>query len=206
MGLFRFLGPLDGPGVAAAQELSEVAVAELLLGGLLLGSDGAVVSGAGDREEHADGDRELGIRHAGEELRERRVRLVVDEDVLEWPAALATARPLSVAVCVLTLVMLFQAPRFTTRVPPLVIGLMVGTALHFVFVAGGLGAHVGPVLGAIDVGLPDGDEVAVVMSLAMVPGFAEALPAIILGVIMFGRRRLQERRSVVGERLVKKED
>jgi len=32
------------------------------------------------------------------------------------------------------------------------------------------------------------------------------IPAIILGVIMFGRRRLQERRSVVGERLVKKED
>lgn len=32
------------------------------------------------------------------------------------------------------------------------------------------------------------------------------IPAIILGVIMFGRRRLQERRSVVGERLVKKDD
>jgi ABC-2 type transport system permease protein len=32
------------------------------------------------------------------------------------------------------------------------------------------------------------------------------LPAIILGVIMFGRRRLHERRSVVAERLVKKDD
>jgi ABC-2 type transport system permease protein len=32
------------------------------------------------------------------------------------------------------------------------------------------------------------------------------IPPIILGVIMFGRRRLQERRSVVGERLVKKDD
>jgi ABC-2 type transport system permease protein len=32
------------------------------------------------------------------------------------------------------------------------------------------------------------------------------IPAIILGVIMFGRRRLQERRSVSGERLVKKDD
>ncbi len=32
------------------------------------------------------------------------------------------------------------------------------------------------------------------------------IPAIILGVIMFGRRRLQERRSVSAERLVKKDD
>ena len=48
----------------------------------------------------------------------------------EWPAALAQAKPLSVLVAAVTLVLVFQAARITKRVPPLVLGLVGGTALY----------------------------------------------------------------------------
>jgi anti-anti-sigma factor len=99
----------------------------------------------------------------------------------EWPAALADARPLGLLVGVLTLLVVFQAPRFTRRVPPLVLGLVTGTLLYYLCILLGVGELLGPTLGRIPMGFPDGRELATIMALTTVPGFGEALPGIILG-------------------------
>ena len=99
----------------------------------------------------------------------------------EWPAALAQARPLSVIVAIATLALVFQAPRITKRVPPLVLGLVGGTLLYHAFRAAGLGALLGPTLGHIPVAIPDGRELGQIMGLTTLPGFAQALPGILLG-------------------------
>jgi anti-anti-sigma factor len=99
----------------------------------------------------------------------------------EWPAALADARPLGIVVGGLTLLLVFQAPRITRRVPPLVLGLVAGTLLYYLFVLLGLQAHLGPTLGSIPVRIPEAHELATIMALTTVPGFGEALPGIVLG-------------------------
>jgi len=99
----------------------------------------------------------------------------------QWPAALAEARPLSIVVAGLTLLVIFQAPRFTKRVPPLVLGLVAGTLLYYVFVLCGLGERLGPTLGSIPGRFPDAHELATIMVLTTVPGFGDALPGIVVG-------------------------
>ncbi len=99
----------------------------------------------------------------------------------DWPAALADFRPLALVVGAVTLVVIYQAPRFTRRAPPLVLGLAAGTLLHHAFAVGGLDALLGATFGAIPIRLPDARELASIMLLATTPGFREALPAILLG-------------------------
>jgi sulfate permease, SulP family len=57
-------------------------------------------------------------------------------------------RPVSVVVSVLTFLAMWHARRFTTKVPPLLIGLGVGVAAYYVLTLAGLGAWLGPVIGA----------------------------------------------------------
>jgi anti-anti-sigma factor len=99
----------------------------------------------------------------------------------EWPAALAQARPLSVLVAIATLALVFQAPRITKRIPPLVLGLVGGTLLYHAFRAAGLEALLGPTLGHIPVAIPDGHELGQIMAVTTLPGFPQALPGIVLG-------------------------
>ena len=99
----------------------------------------------------------------------------------EWPAALATARPLSVVVAAVTLLAIYQGARISRRVPPLVLGLVAGTLVYFLFVAAGWSELLGPTLGSIPIGLPDGHDLAQIMVLVTRPGFGEALPAIVVG-------------------------
>jgi SulP family sulfate permease len=101
----------------------------------------------------------------------------------EWPAALAQARPLSVLVAVATLVLVFQAPRITKRVPPLVLGLVGGTLLYHAFRVAGLQGLLGPTLGHIPVAIPDGHELGQIMGITTLPGFTQALPGIVLGAM-----------------------
>ena len=101
----------------------------------------------------------------------------------EWPAALAQARPLSVLVAAATLVLVFQAGRITRRVPPLVLGLVGGTIIYHVLRVAGLGSMLGPTLGHIPVAIPDGHEIGQIIGVTVLPGFAAALPGIVLGAL-----------------------
>jgi MFS superfamily sulfate permease-like transporter len=99
----------------------------------------------------------------------------------EWHGALSEVKPLSVVVAIATLVVVFQAGRIAKRVPPLVLGLLAGTALYYVFLLLGLGAWLGPTLGHIPIVLADGHDVANIILIVALPGFSEALPSIVLG-------------------------
>ena len=99
----------------------------------------------------------------------------------DWPHALAAMRPLSLVVAISTLVIVFNAARISSRVPPLVMALVGGTVLYYVFVALGLGGLLGSTLGHIPIQVPDGHDVANIMVVATLPGFRAALPEIVLG-------------------------
>ena len=99
----------------------------------------------------------------------------------QWPAALGQARPLSPVVAIVTLVVVYRAAHITSRIPALVLGLAAGTSTYFAFVALGWSDLLGPTLGHIPIGMPDGHDLAQIMLVASQPGFGEALPAIVLG-------------------------
>lgn len=99
----------------------------------------------------------------------------------DWPAALTDTRLLGLAVGVLTLLAIFQARHITRKVPPLILGLVLGTLLYYLFTLSGLARLLGPTLGSIPASLPDGKGLVAIMMLTTVPGFREALPGIVLG-------------------------
>ena len=100
-----------------------------------------------------------------------------------WREALSDIRPLGVLVAAATLALVFRGSRITKRVPPLVLGLAGGTILHQLLALAGLGERLGPALGNIPVAVPDGRELANILSLTVAPGFLEALPAIVAGAM-----------------------
>jgi len=99
----------------------------------------------------------------------------------EWPAALGEARPLSALVAAATLAFVFNAPRITRRVPPLVLGLVGGTVLYHGLRVLGWEGLLGPTLGHIPVAIPDGHEIGQIVAVTLLPGFSQALPGIVLG-------------------------
>jgi SulP family sulfate permease len=99
----------------------------------------------------------------------------------EWPAALASAKPLALVVAVIVIAAIVHGARLTKRVPPLVLGVLVGTAAHYLLLLAGGEAWLGKPLGHVPATLPDGSDFAQMMLLATRPGFIEALPAIVLG-------------------------
>jgi MFS superfamily sulfate permease-like transporter len=60
---------------------------------------------------------------------------------------LAEVKPLSLAVALITFVVMWKARVITTKIPPLLVGLGIGTVLYFVLVLTGFGAQLGPVIG-----------------------------------------------------------
>ncbi len=64
--------------------------------------------------------------------------------VLTHPAAI---KPLSVFVAVLTFAVMWNSRKLIPKIPPLLVGLAVGTAAYYAFVAFGLREALGPVIG-----------------------------------------------------------
>jgi sulfate permease, SulP family len=60
---------------------------------------------------------------------------------------LAEIKPLSVLVAVVTFVSMWKARAITTKIPPLLLALAIGTTVYFALVALGFGPQVGPVIG-----------------------------------------------------------
>ncbi|HEX4779262.1 MAG TPA: SulP family inorganic anion transporter, partial [Usitatibacter sp.] len=100
-----------------------------------------------------------------------------------WRTVLAEVRPMSVLVAAATLALVMRGGRITKRLPPLVLGLAGGTIAYHVLAFAGFATLLGPTLGSIPVAIPDGHELANIVSLTLAPGFTEALPAILAGAM-----------------------
>jgi sulfate permease, SulP family len=61
--------------------------------------------------------------------------------------ALGEARPMSVLVAVLTIVVMWNARRITTKVPPVLVGLCCGLLAYYAIVVAGFGDRLGPIIG-----------------------------------------------------------
>jgi sulfate permease, SulP family len=61
--------------------------------------------------------------------------------------ALGEARPMSVLVAVLTIVVMWNAWRITTKVPPVLVGLGCGLLAYYAIVVAGFGDRLGPIIG-----------------------------------------------------------
>jgi MFS superfamily sulfate permease-like transporter len=96
---------------------------------------------------------------------------------------LGAARPLSVLVAAVTVVAVWQARRITARVPPLIVGLGVGTAAYYAVVAVGFGDRLGPLIGATTSAPDDPSTVAAVVDAVRDPVTMEMLPLILTGAL-----------------------
>ena len=93
---------------------------------------------------------------------------------------LAEVKPLSFAVAVITFIVMWKARVITTKIPPLLVGLGIGTALYFVLVLAGFGAQLGPVIG-LPVAVESPTPYRAIGDLTHLGDFAELLPFIVSG-------------------------
>jgi MFS superfamily sulfate permease-like transporter len=85
--------------------------------------------------------------------------------VIEHPSL---AQPLTCLVGVVTCLVIWLGPRAAPRIPPIVLGLVVGTGMYYGLAALGQRAGLGPIIGAIPAALPEPSYLL---------GFASALTA-----------------------------
>jgi MFS superfamily sulfate permease-like transporter/CRP-like cAMP-binding protein len=93
------------------------------------------------------------------------------------------AKPLSVAIAAAVIVATWQAKRFLPRVPPLAVGLAVGTVLYYAFGLAGFGLQLGPTIGSglfNSYKLPNFPQFG---ELARNPGLLSILPTIVGGAL-----------------------
>ena len=86
--------------------------------------------------------------------------------VSQLPGQLERAQPLTLAVGIVTVLVIWYAPRFVRRVPAPIAGLVAGTALYHTLVQLGLGPLLGPQLGKIPALEPSFALIAAAPSLA----------------------------------------
>jgi sulfate permease, SulP family len=95
-------------------------------------------------------------------------------------AHLTEVKPVSVAVALVTFLVMWNARAITTKIPPLLLGIGIGTALYFGIAAAGFGTLLGPVIG-----MPGTVESPAplnhVRDLAEAPDFVGLLPLVVVG-------------------------
>jgi sulfate permease, SulP family len=96
------------------------------------------------------------------------------------PGHLAEVKPLSLAVALVTFVVMWKARVITTKIPPLLVGLGIGTVLYFVLVLTGFGAQLGPVIG-LPVAVESPTPYRAIGDQIHLGDFAELLPFIVSG-------------------------
>jgi anti-anti-sigma factor len=100
---------------------------------------------------------------------------------LEIPRHWGSARPLALAVGLITAIAMTQAPRLTRRIPAAIAGLLAGCGAHYGLHAIGYGTGLGPAVGALPTSLLTPGHVT---GFASVLGSAETralLPALLAG-------------------------
>lgn len=91
-------------------------------------------------------------------------------------------KPLSLLIAAITFVVMWNTRMITTKAPPLLVGLGIGSALYFAVIALGFGAYVGPVIGLPgDVKSPA--PVNYVDGITRLGSFTELLPIIVGGAL-----------------------
>ena len=93
---------------------------------------------------------------------------------------LAEVKPLSLAVALVTFVVMWKARVITTKIPPLLVGLGIGTVLYFVLVLTGFGTQLGPVIG-LPVAVESPTPYMAIGDQIHLGDFAELLPFIVGG-------------------------
>ena len=93
------------------------------------------------------------------------------------------AKPLSVGIAVIAMIAMWVTPKFTKRVPPLLIGLGAGTALYYGFLVFGYGQHLGPTIGVIAPTIVDPAPAPNIAGLTMSGSLFEIWPTIIGGAL-----------------------
>ena len=95
-------------------------------------------------------------------------------------AHLAEVKPLSVAVAIITFVVMWKARAITTKIPPLLVGLGIGTALYFILVLAGFGTQLGPVIG-LPAAVESPTPYNAISDMTHIGGFVELVPSIVGG-------------------------
>lgn len=106
---------------------------------------------------------------------ETNVRLV------ELVPNLASAKPLSVAVALFTMLVMWHTRRVTASVPPLVAGIVAGTAAYHALAMLGWSDQLGPVIGSTSAATVGPANLPAFAALVRQPSFLEILPTIALG-------------------------
>lgn len=95
------------------------------------------------------------------------------------PASLSSMQPLSLVVGALTCFFILRGARFTRRIPPSLLGFLVGIATYYLLAAAGLRDRLGPVIGAIPWTIPTPQYLPDFWSLFGNPAYAEMLPILL---------------------------
>ncbi|HEV7476380.1 MAG TPA: SulP family inorganic anion transporter, partial [Burkholderiales bacterium] len=93
------------------------------------------------------------------------------------------AKPLSVAIAIAAVVAMWNSKRFLPKIPPLAVGLAVGTVLYYAFGLAGFGLQLGPTIGSGPFNsykLPNFPQFG---DLARTPGIVSLLPTIVGGAL-----------------------
>ncbi len=93
---------------------------------------------------------------------------------------LREVKPLSVAVALITFIVMWKARVITTKIPPLLVGLGIGTVIYFFLILTGLSPHLGPVIG-MPSAVESPSPYKAISNLTHVRDFAELLPLVIGG-------------------------
>jgi sulfate permease, SulP family len=93
---------------------------------------------------------------------------------------LAEIKPLSVAVALVTFMTMWNARVITTKIPPLLVGLSIGTVLYLALVLAGFGPQLGPIIG-LPVAVESPTPYKAIGDLPNIADFAELLPLIVGG-------------------------
>jgi MFS superfamily sulfate permease-like transporter len=96
---------------------------------------------------------------------------------------LGSAKPLSVAVALITMVVMWHARRITASMPPLFVGLLAGTAAYHAFAFLGFSSRLGPVIGQTPAATPGPWSLLTLGPLIAEPGLVDILPAIVTGAL-----------------------
>ena len=101
----------------------------------------------------------------------------------QWAGALTQMKPLTLAVSIVALALIFQGPRITRRLPPQVVGLVGGTLLYYLLLAMGMGEGLGATIGEIPFVIPDGRYFGGVIAVTSLPGFSDMLPGMLIAAM-----------------------
>ena len=91
------------------------------------------------------------------------------------------AQPLTCLVGVATCLVIWLGPRVAPRIPPIVLGLVVGTGIYYALAALGHRAGLGPIIGAIPAALPEPSYLLGFVSVLTPGDLRPLLPTVALG-------------------------